>query len=153
MGIGDIEGLVEKVRRTKIEFTEKDVEEFLSGKITMRLIYKQLLSLRKMGPLRKILSMIPGLSLKMPFNMDIEAKQAEQKIKKWLAIINSMTYEELNNPEILDRSRIRRIAIGAGVEPSDVKELVKQYQAIKKLAKQLKRRKDLLEKLQFGARI
>ena len=47
--------------------------------------------------------------------MDIEAKQAEQKIKKWLAIINSMTYEELNNPEILDRSRIRRIAIGAGV--------------------------------------
>ncbi|MCD6488043.1 MAG: signal recognition particle protein [Desulfurococcales archaeon] len=153
LGIGDIEGLVEKVRRTKIEFTEKDVEEFLSGKITMRLIYKQLLSLRKMGPLRKILSMIPGLSLKMPFNMDIEAKQAEQKIKKWLAIINSMTYEELNNPEILDRSRIRRIAIGAGVEPSDVKELIKQYQAIKKLAKQLKRRKDLLEKLQFGARI
>lgn len=148
LGIGDLEGLIEKVRRIKVEFTEKDVEEFLSGRLNMRLVYKQLVSLRKMGPLRKILQMIPGLSLKIP--LEIEAGKAEEKIKKWLAIINSMTYEELDKPEIIDRRRIRRIAYGAGVKPEDVRELLKQYEMMKKLSKQLRKRRDLLEKLQLG---
>ncbi len=151
LGIGDIEGLIEKVRRAKIEFTEKDLEEMLSGKINMRLVYKQLISLRKMGPLRKILQMIPGLGIKIP--LEIEAGKAEERIKKWLAIINSMTYEELDKPEIIDRRRIRRIAIGAGVRPEDVKELLRQYEAMKKLMRQLRKRKDLLEKMKLGVRI
>ncbi len=151
LGIGDIEGLIEKVKRLKIEFTEKDVEDFLSGRINMRLVYKQLISLRKMGPLRKILQMIPGLSLKLP--LEIDPKEAEERMKKWLAIINSMTYEELDKPEIIDRKRIRRIALGAGVKPEDVRELLKQYEAMKKLTRQLRKRKDLLEKLKLGVRI
>ncbi len=151
LGIGDLEGLIEKVKRAKIELTEKDVEEMLSGKINMRLVYKQLMSLRKMGPLRKILQMIPGLSLKMP--IEIEAGKAEERIKKWLAIINSMTYEELDKPEIIDRRRMRRIAMGAGVKTEDVKELLRQYEAMKKLMKQLRKRKDLLEKMKLGVRI
>lgn len=151
LGIGDLEGLIEKVKRAKIELTEKDVEEMLSGKINMRLVYKQLMSLRKMGPLRRILQMIPGLSLKMP--IEIEAGKAEERIKKWLAIINSMTYEELDKPEIIDRRRMRRIAMGAGVKTEDVKELLRQYEAMKKLMKQLRKRKDLLEKMKLGVRI
>ncbi|WFO75896.1 signal recognition particle protein [Desulfurococcaceae archaeon MEX13E-LK6-19] len=150
LGIGDLEGLLERVKKTKIEFTEKEVKELLSGKINMRLVYKQIISLRRMGPLKKILSMIPGLSLKAPFDIDLSAREAEEKINKWLAIINSMTYEELDNPEIIDRRRMRRIALGAGVDINDVKELMKQYQLVKKLAKQLRRRKDLLEKLRIG---
>ncbi len=150
LGIGDLEGLVEKVRRIKVEFTEKDVHDFISGKLNMRLIYKQLVSVRKMGPLRKILQMIPGLGLKLP--LEIEAEKAEEKINKWLAIINSMTYEELDKPEIIDRRRIRRIALGAGARPEDVRELLKQYELMKKLSKQIRKRKDLLERLQLGFR-
>ncbi len=148
LGIGDLEGLVERVRRIKTEFTEKDVEDFLAGRINMRLVYKQLVSLRKMGPLRKILQMLPGASMKLP--MEIDPKEAEEKLNKWLAIINSMTYEELDKPEIIDRRRIRRIALGAGVKPEDVRELLRQYEAMKKLMRQLRKRKDLLERLQFG---
>ena len=151
LGIGDIEGLVEKVRRVRIEFTEKDLEEMLSGKLNMRLIYKQLISIRKLGPLRKILQMIPGFGLKIPLDIDLSAKQAEVKMKKWLAVINSMTYEELDNPEIIDRRRMKRIALGAGVDVEDVRELLKQYNTMKKLLKQLRRRKDLLDKLRLGA--
>ncbi len=150
LGIGDIEGLVERVRRIKVEFTEKDLEEMLSGKLNMRLIYKQLISIRKLGPLRKILQMIPGFGLKMPLDIDVSAKQAEVKMRKWLAAINSMTYEELDNPEIIDRRRMKRIALGAGVEVEEVRELIKQYHNMKKLLRQLRRRKDLLEKLKIG---
>ncbi len=148
LGMGDLEALVERVKRVQVEFTKKDIEDFISGKLNMRIIYKQLISLRKMGPLSKILQMIPGLSMKLP--LEFEADKAEERIKKWIAIINSMTYEELNKPEIIDRRRIRRIALGAGVRPEDVKELLKQYQAMKRLAKQLRKRKNILERLQLG---
>ncbi len=148
LGMGDLEALVERVKRVQVEFTEKDIEDFVSGKLNMRIIYKQLISLRKMGPLSKILQMIPGLGMKLP--LELEAGKAEERIKKWIAIINSMTYEELNKPEIIDRRRIRRIALGAGVRPEDVKELLKQYQAMKRLAKQLRKRKNILERLQLG---
>ncbi len=150
LGIGDIEGLVERIRRIKVEFTEKDIEEMLTGKLNMRLVYKQLVSLRKLGPFRKILQMIPGVGLKLPLDIDTGAKEAEEKMRKWLAIINSMTYQELDNPEIIDRRRMKRIALGAGVEVDDVKELLRQYELMKKFIKQLKRRKDLLEKLRIG---
>jgi len=148
LGIGDIESLVEKVRRMQIEFTEKDVEDFVSGRINMRLVYKQLVNLRKLGPLSKILQMIPGYGLKLP--LEINPKDMEDKMKKWIAIINSMTYEELDKPEIIDRDRMRRIALGAGVDVESVRELLRQYELMKKFTKQLKRRKDLLDKLQLG---
>lgn len=110
----------------------------------MRLVYKQLVSLRKMGPLAKIMQMIPGLGVKLP--LEVDPKQLEVKLSKWLAAINSMTYEELENPDIIDKSRIKRIAYGAGVEIDDVRELLKQYELMKKLSKQLRRR-DILKKL------
>ncbi|MEM1627833.1 MAG: signal recognition particle protein Srp54 [Desulfurococcaceae archaeon] len=144
LGLGDIEGLVESVRRAKLEFTEEDLKQLVEGKINMRLVYKQLINLQKLGPLRKIMQMIPGLELKTPF--EIDPKELEKKMKKWIAIINSMTYEELDNPDIIDRSRMKRIAHGAGVEINDVRELIRQYELMKKLSKQL-RRKELLKKL------
>lgn len=144
LGMGDIEGLVERVRKLQLEFTEEDVKKMMEGKINMRLIYKQLVSVRKMGPLGKILQSIPGLGTKIPF--EIDEKQLESKLTKWIAAINSMTYEELDNPDIIDRSRIKRIARGAGIDPADVNELLHQYRVVKKLSKQLRRR-DILKKL------
>ncbi len=144
LGFGDLESLVERVKKAQIELTEKDVEEMLKGKLNMRLVYKQLLSLKKLGPMRKILQAIPGLELKLPFEVD--SKELDEKLAKWIAIINSMTYEELDNPEIIDRSRMKRIARGAGVNVEDVRELLRQYELVKKMMKSL-RKKDVLKKL------
>ncbi|MCC6011221.1 MAG: signal recognition particle protein Srp19, partial [Desulfurococcaceae archaeon] len=146
LGLGDIESLVESVKRAQIEFTEKDLEDILTGRVNMRLIYKQLVNLRKLGPLRRILQMIPGLSVKLP--LEIDSKELEARLEKWIAVINSMTYEELDNPDIIDKSRMRRIARGAGVDVEEVKELLKQYEVLKKLTRRIKK-SDLkkLEKL------
>jgi signal recognition particle subunit SRP54 len=144
LGLGDVESLVESVRKMQLEFTEEDAKKIIEGKLNMRLVYKQLVSLRKLGPLRKVLQMIPGFEYKLP--MEIDSKELEKRIDKWIAIINSMTYEELDNPEIIDKSRMKRIAYGAGVSIDEVRELIKQYEAMKKLVKTL-RRKDLLKKL------
>lgn len=144
LGLGDVESLVESVRKMQLEFTEEDAKKIIEGKLNMRLVYKQLVSLRKLGPLRKVLQMIPGFEYKLP--MEIDSKVLEKRLDKWIAIINSMTYEELDNPEIIDKSRMKRIAYGAGVSIDEVRELIKQYEAMKKLVKAL-RRKDLLKKL------
>ncbi|AFK50914.1 GTP-binding signal recognition particle SRP54, G- domain protein [Thermogladius calderae 1633] len=145
MGLGDLEGLLERVKKAKVELSEKDVEDILEGRVNMRIVYKQLVSLRKMGPLRKILEMIPGLQVRMP--VEVDSKTLEEKMEKWLAAINSMTYEELDNPEVIDKSRVKRISYGAGVDPEDVKALLKQYEAVKSISKQLKRQKNLLAKM------
>lgn len=144
LGLGDIESLVESVKRAQLEFTEEDAKQLLEGKLNMRLIYKQLISLQKLGPLRKVLQMLPGFELKIP--MEIDSKELEKKMHKWIAVINSMTYEELDNPEIIDRSRMKRISYGAGVSIEEVRELLKQYEAVKKILKTL-RRKDIMKKL------
>jgi signal recognition particle subunit SRP54 len=144
LGLGDVESLVESVRKMQLEFTEEDAKKIIEGKLNMRLVYKQLVSLRKLGPLRKVLQMIPGFEYKLP--MEIDSKELEKRLDKWIAIINSMTYEELDNPEIIDKSRMKRIAYGAGVSIDEVRELIKQYEAMKKLVKTL-RRKDILKKL------
>jgi len=144
LGLGDVESLVESVKKMQLEFTEEDTKKIIEGKLNMRLVYKQLVSLRKLGPLRKVLQMIPGFEYKLP--MEIDSKELEKRLDKWIAVINSMTYEELDNPEIIDKSRMKRIAYGAGVSIDEVRELIKQYEAMKKLVKTL-RRKDLLKKL------
>ena len=144
LGLGDVESLVESVRKMQLEFTEEDAKKIIEGKLNMRLVYKQLVSLRKLGPLRKVLQMIPGFEYKLP--MEIDSKELEKRLDKWIAVINSMTYEELDNPEIIDKSRMKRIAYGAGVSIDEVRELIKQYEAMKKLVKTL-RRKDILKKL------
>lgn len=147
MGIGDIEGLLERIERvTSEKELEKSVRQILEGKLNMRIIYQQLIQLRKLGPLRKIIQMLPGMGL-MVDSVDKVAKLGEKKIDKWIAAINSMTYEELDNPSIIDKSRMRRIAIGAGVELSDVKDLMNYYKTLEKFLRQLRKRKDFAEKV------
>jgi len=148
LGMGDLESLLERVERLRsAEEFEKTVAEMMSGKITFRTIYKQLEQMRRLGPFKKVLQMIPGLSA-MVSSFDEAAKISEEKMKKWLSIMNSMTYEELDNPELLEeRSRVKRIAIGAGVEVSDVRELYNYYKTVKRMVRQLRKRKDVLERL------
>jgi len=149
LGMGDLETLLEKIERLQgVKEFEKTMEEMLAGKITFRTIYKQIMQMRKLGPFKKVLQMLPGIS-SMVTSFDEAAKLSEEKVKKWISIMNSMTYEELDNPNLLkERSRVQRIAIGAGVEPSDVRELYTYYKTVKRMMRQLRKRKDILER--FG---
>ncbi|MEB3860260.1 MAG: signal recognition particle protein Srp54, partial [Desulfurococcales archaeon] len=147
LGMGDIESLIERMR-TLEEATrlERDVEEMVKGRINLRLVYRQLNAMRKMGPLSKVLQMLPGFSLVQELSQE-RMKLGEEKIRRWLAIMESMTYEELDNPEIIDRSRMRRIAQGAGARVEEVRELLAYYKSMKNLMKRLRRDKRILRRL------
>lgn len=151
LGMGDIQGLLERLEALEdAGELEKNVEEMLSGRIDMRLIYRQLRQIRRMGPLSKVLSMLPGYGIQLPEDPE-GMKVGEEKMDRWIAIIQSMTHEELEKPELIERekSRLRRIAYGSGTSPEDVRELIKYYFHLKKMMKQLKRKKKLLKKLQI----
>ena len=137
LGIGDIESILERIKLAEVEVSEEKAKEFLRGEFSLEDFVKQLKEVRKMGPLSKLLSKLPIPGL--PDLPQDSLREAEEKIEKWWAIIHSMTREEKRDPSILDSSRIRRIARGAGVMEKDVKELVKQYKLMKKLMKKAKK--------------
>jgi len=138
LGMGDLETLLEKVREAEIKIPEKKAKAILSGKFTLTDMYEQFEAMKSMGPFKKILSMIPGFSYNIPDDM---LDLAEDRLEKWRVIIQSMTPKERENPKILNASRIRRIARGSGTTEKDVKELLKQYAAIRKMLKTLRRKK------------
>jgi signal recognition particle subunit SRP54 len=90
--------------------------------------------------------MVPGLGYKLP---DSELELAEERLDKYKYIIDSMTPEERENPKVLNASRVRRIARGSGTEEKDVRELIKQYNAMRKMLKQLKGRRRMLRRMPF----
>ncbi|MDJ0270759.1 MAG: signal recognition particle protein Srp54 [Aigarchaeota archaeon] len=137
LGMPDIESLVERVKLAELETSEERIKALMSGRFTLEDMVNQLRDMRKLGPLRKILSKlpIPGMA-DLP---EAELEKAEERIKKWTAILQSMTQEEKTNPSIIDDSRARRIARGSGTLERDVKELLKNYQMSKKMMKSLKR--------------
>jgi len=135
LGMGDIDGLIAKVKEAEIEPNEKDVRALLSGKFSLQDMYDQFEAMRKMGPLQKVFGMIPGLGYQLPKE---EMEKAEERLDKWKVIIQSMTKEEKEDPKILNSSRIRRAARGSGLTEADVRELIKNYENTKKMFKQFK---------------
>lgn len=135
LGMGDIEALVEKVKEVqKTSSMSKDLSAIASGRFTLKDLYNQMQALRRMGPLSKILQSIPGMGLSLPKEaMDL----SEERMKKWMVIMQSMTQEELEEPHIIDGSRMRRIARGSGTTPKDIRELLDQYKMSKKFVKQM----------------
>ncbi|RLG77967.1 MAG: signal recognition particle protein [Thermoprotei archaeon] len=141
LGLGDLESLIEKLKSLDIgRAVEKRMSHAIaSGKFTLRDLYAQIIALRKLGPLRKILQMIPGLSL-LPISDD-QLKLSEEKLRRWIAIMDSMTMEELDKPSIIDRRRMERIARGSGTSIDEVRELLKYYQMMQRMLKQVRRRR------------
>jgi signal recognition particle subunit SRP54 len=135
LGMGDLDALVERI---KAVFEEEEVlKEIESGKLDLLTFKKQIDSLLKLGPLSKIFQLLPGgIAVKIS---EEQIELSQKNLKKWRAILSSMTMEELKNPDILNASRIRRIALGAGVTPKDVKEMLTVYENLKKMSKILKR--------------
>ncbi|MBU0757982.1 MAG: signal recognition particle protein Srp54 [Nanoarchaeota archaeon] len=137
LGMGDIEALLEKA---KDAMTEEDAEDmgrkFLKGEFNLIDLYEQMQAMKKMGPLNKIMDLIPGMGqMKIP-------KEAltvqEGKLDRWKYIMDSMTKEELEDPETIGSSRAERISRGSGSKISEVRELIKQYKQSKKMMKMFK---------------
>jgi len=146
LGMGDIESLVAKVQEAEIDVTEKDVNALLSGKFNLTDMYQQFKAMRSMGPLQKVLSMVPGFSYQLP---DDQLDLAEERIDRWGYIIESMTPEEREDPKMINASRVRRIARGSGTSEKEVRELIKQYNAMRKMLRQLKGRRRMLRRMPF----
>jgi len=134
LGMGDLESLLEKVKSATDEGYQQRMEERLKeGKFTFLDLYSQLEQMNKMGSMDKLVGMIPGMSsAKVP--KDVMAKQ-EAKMKHWKSAISSMTEEEIENPEILEKQtkRISRIAKGSGTTTTELRELLKQYKMLKEM--------------------
>ncbi len=149
LGMGDLDTLIEKIRA--IEEEDKIIEEIEEGKMNLLTIKKQLDSMLKLGPLSKIMELLPTSMLPMQYRalmLDEEKmSNAQEMLRRWRYILDSMTKEELLNPEIINASRIRRIAKGAGVTPKDVKELLNYYQLMKRMVNQIKKSRRRLGRL------
>jgi signal recognition particle subunit SRP54 len=146
LGMGDIDSLVAKVKEAEVQVTDKDINALLSGKFTLADMYQQFETMRSMGPLQKVLSMIPGFSYQLQQD---QLDMAEERIDRFKYIIDSMTPEERETPKILNASRVRRIARGSGTEEKEVRELIKQYNAMRKMLRQLKGRRRMLRRMPF----
>ncbi|MGB9675042.1 MAG: signal recognition particle protein Srp54 [Candidatus Nanoarchaeia archaeon] len=153
LGLGDLQTLLEKAQTAiKKEEAEALAKKMLKAEFTFDDLLKQIEALQKMGPLKQILSMIPGFGLaKIPSDL---LQTQESKIKIWRTIIQSMTPQERSKPDIIDASRITRIAKGSGRSEAEVRELLKYYQQMRKLLKGFGGEKQFakLEKL-FGKKI
>lgn len=137
LGMGDLSALLEKAKEAIDEETAQDLgKKFLKGEFNFLDLYEQMQAMNKMGPLSKIMDMIPGMgNLNIPKDM---LQVQEDKLKKWKFIMQSCTKEELENPEIISVNRINRIAVGSGTSAKEVRELLKQYKQSKKLMKMMK---------------
>lgn len=133
LGLGDLQTLLEKAKEAEIN--PEKVEKIVEGKFTLQDFYEQLQSMQKMGPLKQILQMMPGAGMfKLPEGM---MEKQEEKMKSYGIIIQSMTPKEKEDPNIIESSRIKRIAKGSGRPEAEVRELITQYNQMKKMLRQL----------------
>ncbi|MGR3309871.1 MAG: signal recognition particle protein [Candidatus Brocadiales bacterium] len=133
LGMGDIVSLVERTQQTISVEEAKDLErKLIEDTLTLEDFLSQLQQVKKMGPLKEILSMIPGLGSKMQ-DMGVD----EDQMKRVEAIIRSMTINERTRPDIIDGRRRQRIARGSGTNIQAVNLLLKQFKQMKKMFKQI----------------
>jgi len=140
LGMGDIEGLIEKVNDLKIEENQQLLDKLKHGHFTLRDMYEQFQNVRKMGPMSQIMGMLPG------FSTEFLTKGGEQesmaRLKRLMTIMDSMSDEELdcldgNKLFSKQPSRISRVARGAGVMEFEVKDLLNQYAKFSQMVKKM----------------
>ncbi len=133
LGMGDVLSLIERAEKeTDLKETEELTRRMLKQEFSLDDFRKQLLQIKKMGSLSQILSDLP---VGGPFKNISKLKIDDQKVVYFEAIINSMTPKERTNPKIINGSRRLRIAKGSGRQVSDVNQLLKQYQEMKRMIK------------------
>lgn len=129
LGMGDLVSLVEKVKTVEKEFDQARLKKKIArGELNLEDFMEQMRAVKKLGPISKLAGMLPGVK-----EVDIN----EKELKKIEAIINSMTKEERQHPEIIDGSRRRRIASGSGTNVAEVNQLLKQFFYARDLLKKM----------------
>jgi signal recognition particle subunit SRP54 len=136
LGMGDIQAVLEMARGLELQADENQAKRLLGGKMTIEDFYAQMENVGKMG-FRNVIDNLPGLSGMLK---EDQLDALEGKMEKWRFIIQSMNRDEKRNPEIINESRRKRIARGAGLTEHEVRDLVKQYSNSKTLMKQAKGR-------------
>jgi signal recognition particle subunit SRP54 len=136
LGMGDVLTLVETAQRNVDQEELAAQEEMLrKGEFTLDNFRKMMAQMRRMGPLTKIMGLIPGMGKMTEMMGDTDM---EGDMKRLFGVIDSMTPEERRNPSrVIDPSRRRRIAAGAGVEPHEVNDLVKQFDGMAAMMKNM----------------
>ena len=135
LGQGDVVSLVEKaIENVNREDAENMAKKLMKGSFNLEDMLSQLKQIQKIGSIGGIMGMLPGMS---KFTAQIEAAGGDKIIKKQEAIILSMTIKERRNPDIIKASRKKRIAAGAGVEVHDVNKLLKSYEQMSTMMKQM----------------
>lgn len=135
LGMGDIVGLVEAAQQAVDEDEMRRQQEKLAkGKFDLNDFRQQIVAMKKMGSVRDLMGKIPGLN---QMGVDLDSVDADAEVKRIQGIIDSMTPDERRDPHKIDISRRRRIAAGSGVEPSDVSGLVKQFDAMAAMVKEM----------------
>ncbi len=133
--MGDVLTLIEKAQADIDEDKAKEMQQKLKkNKLGFDDYLESMNQMKKMGGLSSVLGMMPGMGSQMK---NLESVMDEKKMARVEAIILSMTPQERSNPDILNPSRKRRIAAGAGVDISEVNRLVKQFEQSRKMMKQL----------------
>lgn len=137
LGMGDVLTFIEKTQESvSLEEAEKIQKKILEESFTLEDLKDQIKHIRSMGPIENLLSMIPGIGKQIK-NVQVD----EKEFTKIEAIINSMTPKERRNPQILNGSRKRRIALGSGTTVTDVNKVLKQYKEMKRMLKMFKGKK------------
>ncbi|MFH1842834.1 MAG: signal recognition particle protein [bacterium] len=147
LGMGDVLTLIEQAEdKLDMEEAEDLATRFTEGHFTLEDFHRQIKQMKKMGPLKGVLGMLPGM------NSDLldKAKVDDQQFVKVEAIINSMTLAERRKPDLINGSRRKRIARGSGTNVSQVKKLLKQYRDMRRMMKQINDAGGLQE---FGQRM
>ncbi len=133
LGMGDVVSLVEKAQgHVDEKEAEQLAEKMAKGRLTMDDFLSQLRSIRRMGPLKQLLGLLPGVGSMMK-DIDIDEKQFDRVE----GMIRSMTKKEREAPTMIDRSRVKRIAAGSGTNATEVGRLTKQFEMMQKMMKQM----------------
>lgn len=155
LGMGDIQTLLEKAKESMTEEQALETtKKIMSGRFTLKEMYEQMEMLTNMGPLKKLMSMLPGFGLPQGMQDKINIEDSQRRLASYRVIMDSMTDEEMEEPKIIKSSRVNRIARGAGVDPKEVRELLHQYNNSKKAVKGFmgnrKLRRQLMKQIESG---
>lgn len=135
LGMGDMLTLIEKAEATyDAEQTRKLEQKLRKLDFTLEDFLDQMQQLKKMGPLDQLLDMIPGMER---VRGKVDLNESQRDLRRAEAIINSMTREERQHPDIIESRRRRRIALGSGTRVQDVNKVLKQFDEAKKVLKQM----------------
>jgi signal recognition particle subunit SRP54 len=135
LGMGDVVSLVEKAQAVIDEKeAERAAEKMLAGKFTLEDMHQQLRMIQKMGPLKKVFGMLPGMGQMRELMDQVD----DRHFARMQAMFTSMTPQERKHPELLDNARRRRVATGSGNSIDAVNALLKQFRDMQRLMKQLR---------------